>query len=161
MTKTFGTVYRLRVRLMGDEELNRIWRVIEISSMATLTALHQTIFQAFDREDDDHLWSFYFGKLGRPQMVEYARVLVNDEDEDDLVPPTRLARGVKLASLPFSTEKQIHYLFDYGDKWWHKIEFVREFPAEAGVKYPRIVKRQGESPPQYEDFEEPDDAKLS
>ena len=161
MTKTSGTIYRLRVRLMGDEELNRIWRVIEISSMATLTALHQTIFQAFDREDDDHLWSFYFGKLGRPQMMEYARVLVNDEEEDGLVPPTRLARGVKLASLPFVTEKQIHYLFDYGDKWWHKIEFVGEFPAEAGVKYPRIVKRQGESPPQYEDFEEPDDASFT
>jgi hypothetical protein len=29
------------------------------------------------------------------------------------------------------------------------------------VKYPRIFKRQGESPPQYEDFEEPDDASFT
>ncbi len=49
------------------------------------------------------------------------------------------------------------YLFDFGDFWEHVITVEEtEAPAEKG-RYPRILEKQGESPPQYPDPEEYDE----
>jgi hypothetical protein len=56
------------------------------------------------------------------------------------------------------------YLFDFGDDWWHKISLYSINPDEPKGKgrYPRIVERKGESPPQYADWDaEADDLDLA
>jgi len=45
------------------------------------------------------------------------------------------------------------YWFDFGDDWWHQINVV-DIRDKAGRKqYPKVTKREGESPPQYADLE--------
>jgi len=41
------------------------------------------------------------------------------------------------------------YLFDYGDEWWHEVELVGVTEKVTGGSYPRVVKKQGKSSPQY------------
>ena len=42
------------------------------------------------------------------------------------------------------------YWFDFGDDWFHQINLVRIEQAVPTVAYPRVIKRVGMSPPQYE-----------
>ncbi|RWX51876.1 pRiA4b ORF-3-like protein [Candidatus Electrothrix marina] len=43
--------------------------------------------------------------------------------------------------------------FDFGDDWWHQINVVSitEPVSAPKGKYPKIIKRKGDSPPQYPD----------
>ena len=145
------TIYRLKVSLSTSKgKPSSIWRIIEISSDNTLKQLHRLIFKAFDREDDDE-WSFYFGKPHRKGTVEY----VSPVDKNELaLTGAKLGSRVKLNAVPFSSTKEIRYLFDFCEECWHRIEFLGEFESVSGVRYPMIFQKHGESPPQYSDFEE-------
>jgi len=55
-------------------------------------------------------------------------------------------------------EKDVfHYLFDFGDDWWHRIRVQSIKETTAQRKTIRITKVVGESPPQYPDYDEFDD----
>jgi hypothetical protein len=41
------------------------------------------------------------------------------------------------------------YLFDFGDEWWHDIAVEATDGQPDHRKYPRIIERRGDSPPQY------------
>jgi hypothetical protein len=60
----------------------------------------------------------------------------------------------KLDNLKLDTGTVFYYLFDFGDEWWHEVTVKSIEPEKEGTKYPRIVKVQGESPPQYPEMEE-------
>ena len=51
---------------------------------------------------------------------------------------------------------KLFYLFDFGDSWLFKISKSRkkEFEPVKGIKYPRVVKEEGEKPEQYPDWDE-------
>jgi len=148
------TIYTLKISLSDRRgRPGDIWRTVEIADFATLKRLHKLIFEAFDREDD-HLWSFFFGKPEKKGTEEYT----TSASKDDLFPTrARYGSSVRLSSLPFRTVKEIHYLFDFGDEWWHRVEFLGESPVEDGVKYPRIIEKRGDSPEQYPEEEDEDD----
>jgi Plasmid pRiA4b ORF-3-like protein len=60
-------------------------------------------------------------------------------------------------SMRLKVGQQFGYWFDFGDDWHHQIgvEGIDEGPGEG--EYPRVVRRVGESPPQYPDSDEEDD----
>ena len=61
---------------------------------------------------------------------------------------------VKLTSLGLTPRRKFHYLFDFGDEWWHEITVEQtDAPAEKG-EYPRVLEKHGASPPQYPDLDE-------
>ncbi|MBU0690365.1 plasmid pRiA4b ORF-3 family protein [bacterium] len=132
------TIFRLKVTLLEGDSRQAVWRVLEMDSGGTLYSLHKQIFKAFDREDE-HSWSFSFGTPGKRGTVECT---------------SRSGRNKRLNQLPFASSKSIYYLFDYGDEWMHRLKFEGEFPAEEDATYPRITKRHGESPPQYDELDE-------
>jgi hypothetical protein len=128
-------------------------RTIEIRADQTLADLHDILFKAFDREEE-HLYEFEFKGEGPgdPQAERYVSPWAVDSATESGA--ERLSTETKLGSLALEVGEPFGYWFDFGDDWWHQLNVVAiegDFPAGD---YPRIIKRVGESPPQYADFEE-------
>ena len=121
-----------------------ISRFIEIRGDQTLEDLHEAIFKAYDRWDE-HLYEFQFGKrpydrdgpnYGLPESAD------GNENYGDV-------RTTTLDDLDLKKDRVFGYWFDFGDDWFHQVEVERIEKAIPTVIYPRIIKRVGKSPPQY------------
>jgi hypothetical protein len=156
-TKT--KVYTLKVALNGDK---RIWRRIAIRADQTLHDLHKTIYKAFDRYDQ-HLYSFYFARPGQPigcgwrklrEAAEYTHPY--NAAEPNPLTGRRLPSAAKkpIGALQLKTGHAFVYLFDFGDEWWHEISVETTDGQSDQRKYPQIIEKHGNSPPQYLDPEE-------
>jgi len=150
-------LFVFKVGLAGRKS---IWRKIALRGSQTLDDLHEAIFDAFDREEE-HLYSFYFpkpGSKGRARIRnahEYTCSYAAENAGGD--EPGVKTTDAKLTSLGLTRGRKFHYLFDFGDEWWHEITVEQtDAPAEKG-KYPRILETHGASPPQYPDLEEEDE----
>jgi len=150
-SKNIGNVYILKVALERDK---KVWRKIAIRGGQTLQDLHDVIYDAFDR-DDEHLYSYYipaFLAKSRTNKVmrtakEYTHPYSLSGDMFDNEASN--AAETSIESLYLSTGQKFFYIFDFGDSWWHEITVEETNGTPDGEKYPRIVQRQGESPPQY------------
>ena len=47
-----------------------------------------------------------------------------------------------------------HYLFDFGDDWWHRIRVQNIAETKSKKKHIKVIKSFGESPPQYPDYDD-------
>ena len=129
-------------------------RIIDIRGSQTLDALHKAIFRAFDREDH-HLYEFQIG--GKKPMDRKAQIY--GMVMDDAGPKEKNAKEATIAALNLSVGRLFFYWFDFGDDWWHEVQLLAVNPPEKGAgRYPRIVERKGESPPQDADWEAAEDA---
>lgn len=149
-------IYIIKVSLKSEPT---IWRRIAIREDQTLGELHEAIFEAFDRIEE-HLYSFYVppvgvtGKKALRLAVEYTHPFCLEQPWDDR--EINDAEETELRALGLRQGRKIHYLFDFGDSWEHDVVFEKlNEPCESGV-YPRIIERNGDSPPQY-DFDDDDD----
>jgi Mn-dependent DtxR family transcriptional regulator len=61
----------------------------------------------------------------------------------------RDARTTKLDDLELRLHRVFGYWFDFGDDWFHQVQLERIEQAIPTVTYPRVIKRVGQSPPQY------------
>lgn len=153
-----GPVFVFKVELSGDKAT---WRRIAMLGNQTLEELSWAIFHAFDREDE-HLYSFYFpkpGSKGRARIrnaLEYSHPANCEEGGSPWGPSPENAADANVGSLGLKARRKFHYLFDFGDEWWHDITVeAGDAPRERG-KYPRILEKHGKSPPQYPDYDEAD-----
>lgn len=128
-------------------------RTIEIRGDQTLAELHECIFNAFDRYDE-HMYEFMLHGEGpmdpMPRHYGLSRlqaVPFNDKMAGDVERTT-------LGSLRLLEGDDFEYWFDFGDEWWHKIDVISIEDDIPPGKYPRVIARKGESPPQYADFED-------
>lgn len=146
-----------KVALQGDK---KIWRRVAVRRAQTLDHLHNIIFKAFDRFDP-HLYSFYFpppGAKGRA-AVRWAKEYTSPIELEPFYYPGQSelpgnAARAKLLSLDLEPGETFLYLFDFGDSWWHVVTVEdTHAPAQPG-RYPRILEKRGESPPQYEPEED-------
>ena len=64
------------------------------------------------------------------------------------------ATRTTIASLGLRVRRRFFYWFDFGDDWWHDIRVAAIRDEVPPGKYPRVVERVGESPPQYPDWDE-------
>ncbi len=122
-----------------------ISRTIEIRGDQTLEDLHHEIFDAFDREEE-HMYEFQIGGKGPndPKAKQYGLPGKGDGE----------ASKTTIHSLKLKTDDIFGYWFDFGDDWWHQINLIsikKEIPVG---NYPRVVKKVGDSPPQYPDYED-------
>jgi hypothetical protein len=149
-------IFVLKVALAGRKS---IWRRIALRGSQTLDDLHEAIFDAFDR-DDEHLYSFYFprpGTKGRARLrdaAEYACPFSCKDAgpfSDDIL---RNAAKTALSSLGLEPGKVFLYLFDFGDSWLHEITVEQTDATPEEGKYPRVLEKHGQSPPQYPDMDE-------
>lgn len=120
-----------------------ISRVIEIRGDQTLEQLHQAIFQAYDRREENP-YEFQFGKRPfDPNGLNYG-------PPDPSGPRGRHgdARTKSLNDLDLEPERVFGYWFGDDERWYHQIQVERVEQAIPTVHYPRVVKRVGKSPPQ-------------
>ncbi|HEX9990223.1 MAG TPA: hypothetical protein VGE45_17325 [Chloroflexia bacterium] len=173
-------VFAFKVKFMWDK---RIYRVIEMRSNHTLADLHHAIQHAI-KWDDDHLYSFHMGgELDDPRYQipcadahekMYGQLLPffdyvempdgldegEEEDEEEEVEEGAgklVAEDAVLGELGLVLKHKFIYQFDYGDNHQFEVEVVDIKPKAERGRYPRVVKAQGEAPPQYEMWDEEDD----
>ncbi len=121
-------------------------REIEIRGDQTLEALHLAIFEAYDRWDE-HLYEFQFGKGPHdPKGTNYGL-----PDPYEKTKGKFDVRTAKLDDLGLKQDRVFGYWFDFGDDWFHQIRVQRIERAIPTVPYPRVTKRVGQSPPQYDE----------
>ena len=63
----------------------------------------------------------------------------------------------RLGAIGLNGDDAFGYWFDFGDDWWHQINVVAIQPEAPAGTYPRVTKRVGASPPQYDDWDEEED----
>lgn len=129
-----------------------ISRTIEIRGDQTLQDLHNTIFEAFDRWDE-HLYEFQFGEGPMdPKGKRY--VLPEASEMGSKNPPTGMVDRTRIDSLGLEVGQSFGYWFDFGDDWWHQIDVEAITDQIPSGKFPRVTKRVGKSPPQYDEGDE-------
>lgn len=146
-------VYQFRVSIIG---IPKLYRIIEVSENCTFDDLHDAIFQAFDRFDE-HLYSFF---ITRKDIKDIRSIY----DAPEIAHPMSLGDIIGFEKMKKSTAKTrigdadlnekdvFHYLFDFGDDWWHRIKVQNINETKSNKKYLKIIKSVGESPPQYPDY---------
>ncbi|MFH1116972.1 MAG: hypothetical protein V1792_23900 [Pseudomonadota bacterium] len=136
-------------------------RTIEIRGDQTLDDLHRAVFTAFDREEE-HLYEFQIGGEGPddPRAKRYGLpVEVGEGLEDDEMDGN--ASTTTLDALKLQQDQPFGYCFDFGDDWRHQINVLSVKKKTPKGEYPKVVKRVGESPPQYaEESEEPEEEPM-
>jgi len=140
--ESLENIYTFKVSLKESPE---VWRKIEIEGSQTLHNLHKAIFKAYERYDE-HLYAFFLSNKPWDNSSEYG--LPNPESS------ARNAKRARIDSLGLPVKKKFLYLFDFGGEWWHSIELLGIKEQEPKGKYPHIIERQGEAPPQYADDDE-------
>jgi Plasmid pRiA4b ORF-3-like protein len=131
-----------------------ICRTIQIRGDQTLEDFHNTIFEAFDREEE-HLYEFQIGGKGPmdPEARRYVLniaegVMLTDDEADGNVSETTIA------SIGLKKDESFGYWFDFGDDWWHQINLISIEEVATVGEYPKVTERIGTSPPQYVNWEE-------
>jgi Plasmid pRiA4b ORF-3-like protein len=135
-------VYAFDARLEAD---TRIRRRIALRADQKLTDLHAALQEAYEWADD-HLYAFWLsGRFWDRQSREYTIPF-------ELEPHQRSA-ATRLSRLGLERGQKIAYLFDFGDEW-RVVLTVAAIEAADDGRYPRVLERQGDAPPQYPDYEE-------
>lgn len=148
--------YRFKVALFYDK---RTYRQIDILDSQTLEKFHEKIFTAFDRFDE-HLYSFFLTRVpqrGTNKIYDAPEYTVLSTFDDNPFFPGKKkysAKGTKIASLGLREKERMYYLFDFGDSWWHEITLLSMHKVDKKSGYPKIIKKVGDSPDQYPDFDE-------
>ncbi|MFH1707121.1 MAG: hypothetical protein ABIF71_04300 [Planctomycetota bacterium] len=129
-----------------------VCRTIQIRGDQTLEDLHNAIFDAFDREEE-HMYEFQVGGKGPwdPDAKEFG---VSRDDGSIIVQGcggNQQAGTVNetIGSLWLKKGDAFGYRFDFGDDWRHQINVVDIGEPTGRGKYPKVIKRVGQSPPQY------------
>jgi hypothetical protein len=125
-------------------------RTILIRGDQTLEDLHHAIFKAYVRREE-HAYDFQFGK--GPMDPKGLSYVLPTAFEVGLGKGKRPAGRVDLTtieSLGLKVGRSFGYCFDFGDDWWHQINVKTIKDTLPRGRYPKILKRQGENPPQYQ-----------
>ena len=147
--------YRLKVSIFG---IPKLYRLIDISGNNTLEDLHEAIFAAFDRYDP-HLYSFFITRKDTKSIrtIYNAPEITHPQNTEDFMgfgPPRRSAAETCVGELDLAEKDVFHYLFDFGDDWWHRIRVERILKASGKAKLVKLVKAVGASPEQYPDYDD-------
>jgi hypothetical protein len=154
MVQTEAATRIFRVALHEDR---RISRDIEIDGAKSLYHLAEAIVGAFDF-DFDHAFGFYSGTTPRTLMEKQPKYeLFTDLGMGMDMGFGPKAKSVKKTRLDKAFPNPGHamtFLFDYGDEWLFRVEMTGSGQRAAKIRYPRVLERKGESPPQYPTFDD-------
>jgi hypothetical protein len=124
------------------------YRHIRINENATLFELYQTILDAFDFENGDHMHAFFMDN--RPWKID-AQYICPGADLDS-------ARGfsdkVKLSKFHLGKGDKFLLIYDFGDDWRFQIKVLRVLDEPTQI--PDILKSVGQVS-QYGDDEDDED----
>jgi hypothetical protein len=148
------TIFTLSIECVWGAYLKeRFIRVVEVPSDMTLGDLH-FFMQDLTGFDDDHMSTFYSANTQRGKKVWFTESGEWEEGHDAI-------NGGPLWEIPLQDifplpkHKKLFYWFDFGDDWIFEIRKKgKDLPSASGVKYPRVIHKEGPKPEQYPVFEE-------
>lgn len=148
-------LYQLRISIIG---IPKLYRVIEVSENCTFDDLHAGIFEAFERYDP-HLYSFFITKADTKnrRTIINSPEITHPQNTEDLMgfrEKTPSAEETEIGSAGLAEKDVFHYLFDFGDDWWHRIRVEKIIESENNQKRMHVIKAVGNAPPQYPDDED-------
>jgi hypothetical protein len=148
-------IYRFRISIMG---IPKLYRIIEASDNCTFDDLHDAIFQAFDRYDH-HLYSFFITRNDTENMrrIYDAPEITHHQNVEDIMgfgKRRKSAAKTRIGDIGLNENDVLHYLFDFGDDWWHRIRVQNIDETKSKKKHVKLIKSVGESPPQYPDYDD-------
>jgi hypothetical protein len=151
-------IYQFRVSIIGTPNL---YRIIEVSENCTFDNFHNAIFQAFDRFDE-HLYSFFITRKDTKNMrsIYDAPEITHPKSVENIMGFGKRKRSTaktRIGDVVLNKNDVIHYLFDFGDDWWHRIKVQNISEMKSEKKYMKLIKAVGESPPQYPDYDDYDE----
>ena len=126
-------LYQFKISIIG---IPKLYRIIEASGNYTFDDLHEKIFEAFNRYDP-HLYSFFITKSDSKSVRSIIKAPeithpVNTEDLMGFGKKKMSTAKTKIDDARLEEKDVFHYLFDFGDDWWHRI-FVQSI-EEIGKK---------------------------
>ena len=151
-------IYQFRVSIIG---IPKVFRVIETTDNFTFDDLHETIFNAFDRYDP-HLYSFFITKKDTEDIrsIFNAPEITHPQNVEDIMGSLRKKKSTantRIGDVDLNEKDVFHYLFDFGDDWWHRIRVQSVRTGGFKKKSIKVIKSIGKSPEQYPDYDEYDD----
>jgi len=150
-------IYQLKVSIVG---IPKLFRVFEATANATFESLHEAIFDAFERFDP-HLYSFFITKQDtqNTRTIISAPEITHPQNTEDFIgagPPKPSAAETTLQAADLAEKDVFHYLFDFGDDWWHRIRVEAIRDSQTQIKYVKLIDSRGIAPRQYPDYDEDD-----
>ena len=147
--------YEFRICIIG---VPRVYRVIEATENCTFSDLHAAIFKAFDRYDA-HLYSFFItGKDTKDmRMIYNSPEITHPQNVEDLYgfgKSKKSASKTRIGDAGLKETEIFHYLFDFGDDWWHRIRVQKIDESKHQKKHIKLIKSVGKSPDQYPDYDD-------
>lgn len=151
-------IYQFRVSIIG---IPNLYRIIEASENCTFDDFHKAIFQAFDRFEE-HLYSFFITRKDTKNIrgIYDAPEITHPMNVDDITGFDKRKKSTtktRIGDVDLNEKDIFHYLFDFGDDWWHRIKVQKIYEMNSKKKHIKVTKSVGESPPQYPDCEDYED----
>ena len=148
-------IYQFRVSIIG---IPKLYRIIEASDNCTFDDFHDAIFQAFDRFED-HLYSFFITRkdTNNIRSIYDAPEITHPMGVEDIMgfgEKKKSTAKTRIGDVGLNEKDVFHYLFDFGDDWWHRIKVQNINETKSKKKHIKLVKSVGESPPQYPDYDD-------
>ncbi len=128
----------------------RVYREIEIQSMASLEKLAEAIIAAYGF-DLDHAYGFFSKLTGNIYQSPIRYELFADMEMGGT---SRSVKRTRVAQAFPKIGSKMLFLFDYGDEWKFIVEVKGIGKPDEKARYPNTISSVGKSPQQYDD---PDD----
>ena len=148
-------ILQLRVSIIG---IPKLYRLIDISENCSFEDLHDMIFMAFDRYDP-HLYSFFLTIKDTKNIraIYDSPEITHPQNVEDVMGSGRKKRSAaktRIGDAELIEKDVFHYLFDFGDDWWHRIRVQKIGQMRTNEKYMKLIKSVGKPPDQYPDYED-------
>ena len=148
-------IYQFRVSIIG---IPKLYRIIEASENCTFDDFHDAIFQAFDRFDH-HLYSFFITRKDTKNIrrIYDSPEITHPQNVEDIFgfgERKKSTAKTRIGDVDLNENDVFHYLFDFGDDWWHRIRVQNINETKSKKKHIKLIKSYGESPPQYPDYDD-------
>jgi Plasmid pRiA4b ORF-3-like protein len=150
----FKQLYIIRAKLLHRK---RVYRDLLVSGENMLDELAGLILNSFNF-DCDHCFGFYSDFKRYYDSKEAYELFVDlAEEENDLyggaVDGAKKVGTTTVRSV-FTPKKKMLFIFDYGDQWEFEIECLKQEVQNEAITKLEIIKKNGDSPKQYPDFDE-------
>ena len=151
-------IYQFKISIIGIKDL---YRIIETSENCTFDDFHRAIFEAFDRYDE-HLYSFFITRKDTKNIrsIYDSPEITHPMSMEDIMgfgKSKKSAAKTRIGDIILNEKDVFHYLFDFGDDWWHRIKTQKINETNSKKKHIKLIKSVGKSPPQYPDYEDSED----
>ena len=133
----------------------KLYRTIEVSENCTFDDIHDVIFNAFDRYDH-HLYSFFITRKDTKNIrsIYDAPEITHPQNVEDIMGFGKRKKSTaktRIGDIGLNENDVFHYLFDFGDDWWHRIRVQNISETKSKKKHIKLIKSLHESEDYYKE----------